>query len=57
MVAPFFGCLLGAFLYDLFIYTGTDSPINEPWMGLQRLTRPRKEVWSNTHRTARGSKA
>ncbi|KAH8169423.1 major intrinsic protein [Sarocladium implicatum] len=52
MVAPFFGCMLGAFLYDLFIYTGADSPINEPMLGLRRLTRPRKDVWSNTRRTA-----
>lgn len=57
MVAPFFGCMLGAFIYDLLIYTGADSPINEPWLGLQRLTRPRRDVWSNTHRSAAGSSA
>ncbi|TID13011.1 hypothetical protein E2P81_ATG09931 [Venturia nashicola] len=43
MVAPFFGCTFGGFLYDVFIYTGA-SPINTPWMGLGRLLRPtRKE--------------
>lgn len=57
MVAPFVGCMLGAFIYDLLIYTGADSPINEPWLGLQRLTRPRRDVWSNTHRSAAGSSA
>lgn len=50
MVAPFFGCLFGAFLYDVFIYTG-DSPINTPVMGLKRLTQPRRSVWSNTYKS------
>jgi len=36
MVAPFFGCTFGAFLYDVFIYTG-ESPINTPYMGLLRF--------------------
>lgn len=40
MVAPFVGCSLGAFLYDLFIYTG-DSPVNTPWLGLKQLLHPR----------------
>lgn len=48
MVAPFFGCLFGGFLYDVFIYTG-ESPINTPYMGLQRLAQPRRSVWSNTY--------
>lgn len=37
MVAPFFGCTFGAWLYDMFLYTGADSPVNTPWMGLKRL--------------------
>ncbi|KAH6683011.1 aquaporin-like protein [Halenospora varia] len=41
MVAPFFGCLFGGWLYDVFIFTG-DSPINTPWMGLKRLIRPNR---------------
>lgn len=41
MVAPFFGCTFGGFLYDVFIFTG-DSPINTPWMGLKRLIRPNR---------------
>ncbi|KAJ2898187.1 uncharacterized protein MKZ38_004113 [Zalerion maritima] len=51
MVAPFFGCVFGGFLYDLLLYTGRDSPINAPYMGLDRLFSWRK--WSNTLR--RGS--
>ncbi|WYZ37021.1 hypothetical protein EsH8_II_000527 [Colletotrichum jinshuiense] len=50
MVAPFFGCLLGGFLYDVFLYTG-ESPINTPFMGLTRLFRPRRDVWSNTYKS------
>jgi aquaglyceroporin related protein, other eukaryote len=40
MVAPFMGCSFGGFLYDVFIYTGPDSPINTPWLGFKRLIRP-----------------
>ena len=49
MVAPFFGCLTGAFLYDVFLYQGNDSPINMPYMGLQRFLQPKRSVWSNTY--------
>ena len=31
MVASFLGCMFGGFLYDVFIYTGAESPINTPW--------------------------
>lgn len=37
MVAPFCGCTFGAFLYDVFIYTGPESPVNTPWMGFKGL--------------------
>lgn len=37
MVAPILGCTFGGWIYDLFLYTGTDSPINTPWMGLKPL--------------------
>lgn len=40
MVAPILGCTFGGWIYDLFLYTGMDSPINEPWMGLKRLIGP-----------------
>lgn len=36
MVASFCGCMWGGFLYDLFIYTGPDSPLNQPHLGLRR---------------------
>lgn len=36
VVAPFIGCWFGAFLYDVFIYSGNDSPVNQPYFGLGR---------------------
>jgi len=42
IVAPFCGCTFGAILYDLFIYTGPESPINSPYMGIPFLFRPDK---------------
>ncbi|VUC23231.1 unnamed protein product [Clonostachys rosea] len=50
MVAPFFGTAFGAFLYDIFMYTGKDSPVNTPWWGFKRLLQPRRNVWSNTYK-------
>lgn len=35
MVAPFCGAMFGGFLYDVFIYTGPESPINQEWLGLK----------------------
>jgi len=37
MVAPFCGCTFGAILYDLFIYTGPETPLNKPYFGLKSL--------------------
>jgi len=37
MVAPFSGTIFGGFLYDLFIYTGPESPVNMPWLGVPYL--------------------
>lgn len=37
MVVPFLGCTFGAFLYDVFIYTGPESPVNTPWLGFKAL--------------------
>jgi aquaglyceroporin related protein, other eukaryote len=39
MIAPFFGCVFGGWLYDCFLFTG-ESPCNTPWMGLHRLAPP-----------------
>ncbi|WPH02996.1 Hypothetical protein R9X50_00586900 [Acrodontium crateriforme] len=36
MVAPFFGCTFGGFLYDALLFTG-QSPINTPYWGFYRL--------------------
>jgi len=48
MVAPFCGCTFGGFLYDVFLFTG-ESPINTPYLGLQRFVQPKRSVWSNTY--------
>lgn len=34
LVIPLIGCLLGAFIYDVFIYQGHDSPLNQSDFGL-----------------------
>lgn len=36
MVAPFFGCCFGGFLYDVLLFTG-QSPINTPYWGIYRF--------------------
>lgn len=33
IVIPFIGALLGAFIYDFFVYQGEDSPLNQPDFG------------------------
>ncbi|KAL5334255.1 aquaporin-like protein [Aspergillus crustosus] len=40
IVAPFIGCSFGGWLYDMFLYVGTDSPVNTPYLGLRRFVRP-----------------
>ncbi|TVY83969.1 Aquaporin-10 [Lachnellula suecica] len=37
VVAPLCGTIFGGFLYDLFIYTGPESPVNTPWLGFKYL--------------------
>lgn len=48
MVAPFFGCTFGGWLYDMFMWTG-DSPVNTPAAGLARFASPSRKTWSNTY--------
>ena len=48
MIAPFFGCTFGGWLYDMFMWTG-ESPINTEAAGLARLAKPSRKVWSNTY--------
>jgi aquaglyceroporin related protein len=48
MVAPFFGCTFGGWLYDMFLFTG-ESPINTPVVGLMRFLKPNRSTWSNTY--------
>ncbi|KKK23162.1 putative aquaglyceroporin [Aspergillus ochraceoroseus] len=39
IVAPFFGCTFGGWLYDMFLYVGSNSPVNTPYLGFSRLPR------------------
>lgn len=39
IVAPCIGCTFGGFLYDIFVFTGAESPINAPVFGLTRIAR------------------
>ncbi|KAH8588600.1 aquaporin-like protein [Bisporella sp. PMI_857] len=39
MIAPFLGTVFGGFFYDVFIYTGPESPVNTPWLGFKHLLR------------------
>lgn len=48
MVAPFFGCTFGGWLYDMFLYTG-ESPINTEAAGLARFGKLNRQTWSNTY--------
>ncbi|GES63502.1 aquaglyceroporin [Aspergillus terreus] len=50
IIAPFLGCTFGGWLYDVFLYTGANSPVNTPYMGLRRLLplAPRKNEMSTS---------
>jgi len=50
MVAPFFGCTFGGWLYDMFLFTG-ESPVNTEFVGLARLVRWNRATWSNTYKS------
>jgi len=39
-------------MYDFFIYTGPESPMNKPYLGFNRFLHPKKSVWSNTYNKA-----
>ncbi|KAF1981917.1 aquaporin [Aulographum hederae CBS 113979] len=43
IVAPFLGCLSGAWLHDMFLFDG-ESPINTPWVGLRRLVQRERKM-------------
>jgi aquaglyceroporin related protein len=51
LVAPFLGCTFGGFLYDFFVYTGPESPVNKRWLGFKHLLsggywrKKRDEAW------------
>ena len=56
MVAPFGGCLVGGWLYDVFLFTGV-SPVNTPYLGFQRLVRLGRGVGSSTSTRLEGRSA
>jgi aquaglyceroporin related protein len=39
------GAFAGAFLYDFFIFTGGESPVNYPWQRTQRAMRKSRMKW------------
>ncbi|KAL4932949.1 MIP/aquaporin family protein [Aspergillus undulatus] len=41
----FCGAFIGAFLYDFFIFTGGESPVNYPWERTERAMRRKKMKW------------
>jgi len=52
MVAPFAGTVFGGFLYDVFIYTGPESLVNEGWLGLKFLLKG--VYWRKKRREGKG---
>lgn len=55
VVAPMLGAVAGGWCYDVFLFTGV-SPVNEEGMGLKRLMRPKRDVWSNTQQERRSER-
>ncbi|RAK95860.1 MIP/aquaporin family protein [Aspergillus ibericus CBS 121593] len=47
------GSFLGAFLYDFFIFTGGESPVNYPWERTQRAMRKSRMKWQQRLRLSR----
>lgn len=50
IVCPVIGCTFGGFIYDLLVYTGDESPINMPYMGVKRLTEKPADPEEGGHR-------
>ncbi|KAL4806269.1 aquaporin-like protein [Aspergillus unguis] len=50
----FCGAFIGAFLYDFFIFTGGESPVNYPWERTQRAMRKKKMKWRKRLRLGSG---
>ncbi|KAE8314856.1 aquaporin-like protein [Aspergillus transmontanensis] len=40
IIAPFLGCTFGGWMYDMFLYTGAESPVNTPYIGLRKFVTP-----------------
>ncbi|OOF96884.1 hypothetical protein ASPCADRAFT_207005 [Aspergillus carbonarius ITEM 5010] len=50
------GSFMGAFLYDFFIFTGGESPVNYPWERTQRAMRKSRMKWKKRLRLSRLSR-
>ncbi|PYI01420.1 MIP transporter, partial [Aspergillus sclerotiicarbonarius CBS 121057] len=50
------GAFMGAFLYDFFIFTGGESPVNYPWERTQRAMRKSRTKWKKRLRLSRLSR-
>ncbi|PWY67087.1 MIP transporter [Aspergillus sclerotioniger CBS 115572] len=50
------GSFMGAFLYDFFIFTGGESPVNYPWERTQRAMRKSRMKWGKRLRLSRLSR-
>lgn len=48
IVATTIGATLGGFIYDFFIFTGAESPLNMPYWGLRRVETINKK-WARRH--------
>ncbi|PWY90239.1 aquaporin-like protein [Aspergillus heteromorphus CBS 117.55] len=47
------GSFMGAFLYDFFIFTGGESPVNYPWERTERAMRKSRMKWARRLRLSR----
>jgi len=48
-LCPFVGTALGAWVYDLLVFTGT-SPVNTPYMGLKKFVSPATDLTNRRQR-------
>jgi len=49
VVVPVIGACFGAWLYDLFVFTGS-SPVNSPYMGMKKMWSPVTDMQNRRQR-------